>query len=221
MRDEDFSQFIECFGEATHRTPVPASTLTKWGDILPPVLIDYWRHEGWAGYGNGLLWTVNPDDFEHLKDSWLKGTSLENFDKFHVIARSAFGNLYLCGERTGRSVSIICNHNEILALKNRLKPKTLTAQNITIQSLFGASDPDDFDNSNPNGKLLFNRALKRCGPLSPDEMYGFEPALILGGNPILENLRRLRMDPHLLILRNFDTPKFPFSSVDLENLRMI
>ncbi|RFP92835.1 hypothetical protein D0O09_32720, partial [Pseudomonas putida] len=68
----------------------------KWGDILPPVLIDYWRHEGWAGYGK---WTTldgkTQMTLSTLKDSWLKGTSLENFDKFHVIARSAFGNLYL------------------------------------------------------------------------------------------------------------------------------
>ncbi|WP_409264974.1 GAD-like domain-containing protein [Pseudomonas sp. KCJK9000] len=186
--------------------------------MLPPALMEYWRNEGWAGYGNGLIWTVNPDDFEHLKKSWLADTLLESFDNFHVIARSAFGNLYLCGERTGRSVSIICNHNEILALKNRLKSKPLAAQNITIRSFFGASDPDDFDNSDINGKSLFNRALKKYGPLSPDEMYGFEPALVLGGSPTLENLRRVKMDPHLLILRNFDRPKLPLSSVDLEKL---
>ncbi|WP_449432739.1 GAD-like domain-containing protein [Pseudomonas putida] len=219
MRDEDLAQFIENFGEATQRTPVPEDTFKKWETILPPVLLEYWRKEGWAGYANGLLWTVNPDDLEHLKDAWLKGTPLELFDRFHVIARSAFGNLYLCGERTGRSVSIICNHNEILALKNRLTPKTLSAQNVTIQSLFGASDPDDFDNSDSNGKLLFNRALKKYGPLAPDEMYGFEPALILGGSHSLENLQRLKLDPHLLILRSFDIPTLPFSSVDLEKLK--
>ncbi|MBK1492740.1 GAD-like domain-containing protein [Pseudomonas aeruginosa] len=218
MRDEDFSLFINSFGEATQRTPVPESSLRKWENVLPPVLLEYWKDEGWAGYANGLLWTVNPDDFEHIKDAWLQGTPLESFDKFHVIARSAFGNLYLCGERTGRSVSIICIHNEILALKNRLKAKELGDQNITIQSLFGGSEPDDFDYSDSNDKLLFKRALKKYGPLAPDEMYGFEPALVLGGAPTLENLRRLKLDPHLLILRDFDTPTLPFSGVDLEKL---
>ncbi len=218
MRDEDFSLFIDSFGEATQRIPVPEFSLRKWENVLPPVLLEYWKDEGWAGYANGLLWTVNPDDFEHIKDAWLQGTPLESFDKFHVIARSAFGNLYLCGERTGRSVSIICIHNEILALKNRLKPKELSAQNITIQSLFGGSEPGDFDYADSSDKLLFSRALKKYGPLAPDEMYGFEPALVLGGAPTLENLRRLKLDPHLLILRNFDTPTLPFSGVDLEKL---
>ncbi|MNE90069.1 hypothetical protein D3C80_1875430 [compost metagenome] len=84
--------------------------------------------------------------------------------------------------------------------------------------MFGVSDPDDFDYHDTNGKLLFERAVKKYGPLAPDEMYGFEPALVLGGSSSLENLRRLKLDPHLLILRNFDTPTLPFSGVDLEKL---
>ncbi|NQD54408.1 DUF1851 domain-containing protein [Pseudomonas sp. CM25] len=218
MRDLDFAEFIEYFGEATQRTSVPEASFEKWKSILPPVLIQYWKNEGWAGYANGLFWTVNPDDYEHIKDAWLKDTPIESLDKFHVIARSAFGNLYLCGEKTGHSTSIICNHNEILAVKNRLKIKELTAQNITIQSLFGTSEPEDYDNTDSNGKPLFERALKKYGPLAPDEIYGFEPALVAGGKPTLQNLCRLKLDPHLLILRNFDTPRLPFSSKDLKNL---
>lgn len=218
MRDFDLAEFIECFGEATQHNRVPESSLAKWKSILPPILIQYWKDEGWAGYANGLFWTVNPDDYEHIKDAWLKGTPLDSLDRFHVIARSAFGNLYLCGEKTGHSATIICNHNEILALKNRLKPKELATQNLTIQSLFGTSEPDDYDNSDSNGKPLFKRALKKYGPLAPDEMYGFEPALVAGGKPTLENLCKLKLDPHLLILRNFDTPKLPFSSADLAKL---
>ncbi|MNR02129.1 hypothetical protein D3C85_1179700 [compost metagenome] len=49
-------------------------------------------------------------------------------------------------------------------------------------------------------------------------MYGFEPALVLGGSATLKNLRRLKLDPHLLILREFDTPTLPFSNVDLDKL---
>lgn len=124
-----------------------------------------------------------PDDYEHIKDAWLKGTPLDLLDRFHVIARSAFGNLYLCGEKTGHSATIICNHNGILALKNRLKPKELATQNLTIQSLFGTCEPDDYDNSDSNGKPLFKRTLKKYGPLAPDEVYGFEPTLVAGGKP--------------------------------------
>ncbi|MFA7894688.1 GAD-like domain-containing protein [Pseudomonas putida] len=215
MRDLDFIEFIECFGEATEKMQIPEASFIKWENILPPTLIQYWQNEGWAGYANGLFWIVNPEDYEHIKDAWLKDTPLESLDKFHVIARSAFGNLYLCGENTGHSASIICNHNEILALRSRLKPKKLTAQSITIQSLFGTSEPGDYDNTDSNGKPLFKRALKKYGPLAPDEVYGFEHALVAGGQPTLENLCKLKIDQHLLILRNLDKSKLPFSDIDL------
>ncbi|VVN92617.1 GAD-like domain-containing protein [Pseudomonas fluorescens] len=218
MRDPHFEYFIEKFGEATHSTPVPEASLAYWADKLPPILLTYWREEGWAGYADGRLWTVNPDDYEDIKDAWLEETPLATLDNFHVIARDAFGDLYLCGERTGASVTIVCLHNEILALKNQLKPRPLHDHDPSIQALFGVAKLEKCDYPDTNGKLLFDRAVKKYGPLAPDEMYGFEPALVLGGSPTLENLRRLKLDPHLHILRQFDSPTLPFSSVDVDKL---
>lgn len=218
MRDPDFAYFIKKFGEATHTTPVPETSLAQWHDKLPPALLTYWREEGWCGYANGRLWTVNPDDYEDIKDAWLDGTPLPNLDTFHVIARSAFGKLYLCGEKTGASITIICPHNEILALKNQLKPRSLHDQDPSVQALFGVAKLNSLDYPDMNGKLLFERAMKKYGPLAPDEVYGFEPALVLGGSATLANLRRLKIDPHLHILRQFDTPNFPFGGVDITKL---
>lgn len=218
MRDSDFALFIETFGEATYKTPVSEADLAQWAEKLPPALLKYWREEGWAGFANGLLWMVNPDDYEDIKDAWLEQTPFASIDKFHVIARSAFGDLFLCGERTGRSVTIVCLNNEILALKNKLKPKPLQDQDFSIQSFFGSREPEDFDYKDVNGKLLFDRAVKKYGPLEPDEMYGFEPALVMGGSPELDNLRRLKLDPHLHILRQLDNPTLPFSHSDFDNL---
>lgn len=189
-----------------------------WSNKLPPILLTYWREEGWATYANGLLWIVNPDDYEYIKNIWLEDTPLATFDNFHVIARSAFGDLYLCGERTGRSVTIACPNNEILALKNKLKTKPLHDQDFSIKSFFACRDPEDFDYYDINGKLLFERAVEKYGPLEPDEMYGFEPALVMGGHPTLDNLRRLKLNPHLHILREFGSPTLPFSNIDFDKL---
>ncbi|AZE99531.1 hypothetical protein C4J95_2069 [Pseudomonas orientalis] len=218
MRDPHFAYFIEKFGEATHRTSVPEECINQWVDKLPPMLLNLWREEGWAGYANGRLWIVNPDDYEDIKDEWMEETPLAALDNFHVIARSAFGKLYLCGEKTGASVTVVCAHNEILALKNQLKPRQIQDHDPSIQALFGTAKLDNFDHPDINGKLLFERALKKYGSLGPDEMYGFEPALVLGGSATLENLRRLKLDPHLHILRQFENPKLPFSNVDFDKL---
>jgi len=218
MRDADFSLFIETFGEASYSTPVPEESFASWSDKLPPVLLTYWREEGWATYANGLLWIVNPNDYEYIKNIWLEDTPLSTFDNFHVIARSAFGNLYLCGEKTGRSVTIACTNNEILALKSKLKEKPLHDQDFSIKAFFACSRPKQYDYIDTKGKLLFERAAEKYGPLEPDEMYGFEPALVMGGNPTLKNLRRLKLDSHLHILRQLDRPSLPFSNVDFDNL---
>lgn len=218
MRDPHFKYFIEKFGEATYRTSVPEATLAHWANKLPPILLSFWREEGWAGYANGRLWTVNPDEYEDIKNTWLEGTPVSTLDIFHVIARDAFGDLYLCGEKTGASVTITCIHNEIIALKNQLKPRPLPDHDPSIQALFGTAKLENFDYPDINGKLLFERALKKYGPLEPDEMYGFEPALVMGGSATLDTLRRLKLDPHLHILRQLDSPTLPLSSSDFDKL---
>lgn len=38
--------------------------------------------------------------------SWLEGTKFERIDTYHLIARSAFGDRYLWGEKTGASLKI-------------------------------------------------------------------------------------------------------------------
>lgn len=47
---------------------------------------------------------------------------------------------------------------------------------------------------------LFERALAKLGPLDHDTMYGFVPALALGGEPSLERLQKLDAHVHLDIL---------------------
>lgn len=49
-------------------------------------------------------------------------------------------------------------------------------------------------------KPLFKRALRKLGPLQSDEMYGFEPALTIGGTPNLEHLVKVKMVEHLVFL---------------------
>ena len=47
---------------------------------------------------------------------------------------------------------------------------------------------------------LYRSAVGGLGVPSDDEMFGFEPALALGGRAELECVKRLRMKPELSIL---------------------
>lgn len=191
MRDDDFKVFIAAFGEATRQSDVPGEAIQKWRGKLPDQLLRYWQDEGWCSYANGLLWTVDPDDYEDLVDEWLSGTSIEQRDRFHVIARSAFGGLYLWGEKTGYSVTVECSVSAIYSFGRSL------TQDIDARRFFGNRSPANCDLDDESGQPLFERALAKLGPLEPDEVYGFEPALVLGGKMRLENLAKIKLDIHL------------------------
>ena len=217
MRDEAFDVFIEEFGEATHHSAVPPSAIARWRGKLPDQLLAYWSEEGWCGHANGLFWIVDPDEYEDLVDEWLEESPLEQVDSFHAIARTAFGTLYLCGEKTGRSVTIDCATNAMFVLPRGLHPKAKEDLDRSIRSFLGL-DKDECDLKDETGQPLFDRALAKLGPLAPDEMYGFEPALVAGGKMRLQNLRKVKLDQHLTILRQLAAPTMPFANIDIDKL---
>lgn len=218
MRDEDFEYFISKFGEATKHVDIPASSIEKWRGKLPDQLLKYWKEEGWCEYANGLFCTVDPDEYEDLVDEWLADTQLEQLNAFHVIARSAFGDLYVCGEKSGRSVTIACPIHMISALPKELKAKTKDDLNLSIRSFFAFSKPTRFDMQDESGQPLFERAMAKLGALESDEIYGFEPAVVLGGKVNLENLAKVKTDVHLTILRQLAAPTLPLTNLDLDKL---
>ncbi|WP_114812947.1 GAD-like domain-containing protein [Paraburkholderia kururiensis] len=217
MRDEDFEYFISKFGEPTHRMDVSAAAIDRWRGKVSDRLLSYWKEEGWCGYANGLLWIVDPEEYEDTVDEWLDGSPLERLDAFHAIARTAFGKIFLWGEATGQSVTINCATHAIFALKRELRKKNLSDLDISMRSFLGKSK-SECDLKDEKGIPLFDRAVEKLGPLAPDEMYGFEPAIVLGGKILLNNLRKVKTDQHLTILRQMAAPTMPFSDADIDKL---
>lgn len=218
MRDEDFEVFIEDFGEATSCVAAPPETIERYRGKLPDQLLHYWATEGWCAYADGLLWTVDPGDYEEIVDAWLQDTPFQASDRFHAIARSAFGDLYLCGENTGPQLDLLAPLHSLLALKHELRPKTAEELDFEIRCFFGGRDTTEGDLTDEHGDPLFKRALEKFGPLGPDDVYAFEPALILGGRPILESLQKVEIQPHLAILRQLAPPRLPFLDIDPDQL---
>jgi hypothetical protein len=139
MRDEDFTYFISKWGEATHRRDVPAESIDRWRGRLPDQLLTYWREEGWCGYGNGLFWTVDPEEYEDLVHEWLADIPFEKIDTFHVIGRTAFGMLFTCGEKVGPVLDIDCLMHSLHALQSDLRPKPSNDLDFNIRGFFSGA----------------------------------------------------------------------------------
>jgi hypothetical protein len=199
MRDEDFDTFIKSMGGATSYRPATPESMARYRGRLPNYLLQRWQEEGWRGYANGLFWTVNPQDFEHILPRWLESTSLRNLDKFHVFGRTGFGELYAWAEHYGCNVIISCPIGVITAIaQNFAKPSPRPDLGMSV--FFGRAEKEEFDLEDDNDERLFERAAKKLGPLGEKEIYGFEPALALGGPRQLAHLAKLDMAIHLNLL---------------------
>lgn len=204
--DEAFSIFLEEFGSPIEHREVQRSSIQRYRGKLPDQLLEYWREHGWCGYGEGIFWMVNPQDYDDVVESWLKGTELERFDNYHVVARSAFGDLYLWGEASGASLKI----TSILSryhVHNSIYVGDKMDAGVRAFMVSKRADTNDYGN-------LFKPAKRKLGRLQPDEMYGFTPALMLGGLDKLEHLEKVKAVEHLMLLSQLTTLQ-PFSFSDL------
>ncbi|MFG6443100.1 GAD-like domain-containing protein [Roseateles sp. LKC17W] len=211
MRDDDYLFLVERLGEPTLTRVVPTALIRNSCGVLPELLLTYWKTEGFNQFKHGLYSSVNPEEWQGVVDEWLAGTVFEQFGRFYALTRTAFGELRLFNQQIGSAVTLNPLCGEISSRSMRLvQPDRL---HIEIGLLFSPK-PDHWDMLDHEDKYLFDRALKKLGPLAMDEMYGFEPSLLLGGPAKLENLVKVDAYTHCALLRRLiDKPWVPFTDI--------
>ncbi|MBI6574483.1 DUF1851 domain-containing protein [Pseudomonas viridiflava] len=190
--DKVFARFLEKFGGPVDRQDVPMSSIERYRGKLPNQLLEYWTEHGWCGYGEGIFWIVNPQEYEGVVASWIEGTELEKRDTYHLIARGAFGDLYLWGEKTGFSLKITSVFSRCVIHDFEPTPEQMDRK---LQDFIVSRKVDSNDVEN-----LFSQARRKLGTLRHDEMYGFVPALMLGGSASLGHVEKLKAVEHLILL---------------------
>jgi hypothetical protein len=195
--DEIFSIFREEFGNVIDHRPASALTLDYYKNKLPDQLINHWKKHGWSGYGDGRFWLVNPQEYECVVAAWLNGTPLERLDNYHLFARDAFGTLHLWGERTGPSLTITSIYSQY-----NFDDLELTSQDREndFQHFLLVQDKESSDFCD-----CFEKTMKRLGTLAHDEMYGFVPAVLLGGSDDPDHLQKVKVIEHLTLLAQLET----------------
>ncbi|KQZ86741.1 GAD-like domain-containing protein [Pseudomonas sp. Root562] len=204
--DKVFARFIEKIGNPMARQEVPVSSIERYRGKVPNLLLEYWAEHGWCGYGDGIFWIVNPQEYEGVVASWIEGTKLQERDTYHLIARSAFGDLYLFGEKTGFSLKIssVLSRYVINNLDFRTEEMDRHLQGFLLTREVDTNNYGD----------LFKPAKKKLGTLRHDEMYGFVPALMLGGPDTLDHLEKVKAVEHLTLLSQIAELQ-PYSFSDL------
>lgn len=194
------------FGPSLARRDVPPEKIEKFRGKLPDQLLTYWREYGWCGYADGLFWTVDPDEWEDELDAWIGDTEFVERDAYYVIGRTAFGELILWGETTGQSLKVLTAYGMIFPSFDEAEFQE-DGPDLTIQLFFSSCTREGFDLLDSEKKPLFERARAKLGALDHNTMYGFVPALGLGGVATLDNLQKLDAHVHLDIISQVSEPK--------------
>lgn len=206
IMDEHFDYFYndEGFGPPIYSELVSDDIINKYKGKLPNQLLEYWKAFGFSGWGNGLFWLVNPEEYQDVLDAWLENIETQPHEEYFVIARSAFGDLQVWGTIHGNCYKI---SSTISSIFPNIEVMKKNEGDYLIKNFFASQDKKYQNFKDFYNKPLFERAVKKYGELTKNEMFGFEPALVLGGEAKLENVRKLPIISHLQFLASLDTPR--------------
>jgi hypothetical protein len=180
-----FPNFHNKHGSVFDAKPVPTEIIEKYKDIVPRSLIRLWEEDGWGGYAEGLLWTIDPTKYQEIVPRWIElGANGVPF------MRTCFGDLLVWDDKTmGRTVKMIdirhCQR-EIICEGMRHMFEVSFCHDVYLNYALKTDE--------------FSEIKKRLGALRSEECYGYEPVLILGGDEILDNLKKVNFDVYLDIL---------------------
>ncbi|NNG20733.1 DUF1851 domain-containing protein [Naumannella sp. ID2617S] len=165
---------------------------------LPRTILDFMISHGFSGFGRGLFWLVDPARWQPTVEMLLETAELpQPVGELTAFGRTAFGDVYAWSQQTGVVTVSPATGNVFVDDTSDELPEDAE---LVAGSFFSIARPDSFDLEDEDGHRLFDRARAELGELSPSEAYGFFPPLQLGGPARLENLQRVDVLAHLVIL---------------------
>lgn len=202
------------FGKPNYqRFPIRAE-VERYRGVLPDLLLAIWETVGFSAYSNGGLWLVNPSDYDVILKRILKPTVFIEQDIYHVIARNAWGDLILWGEKSGNNLEIVPSMQWICTCgTNAMKDIIVGKVDEALDRCFSSLPLSFMENEDEDDHPMLARATAatRLGKLSEDEMYGFSPFLFMGGECQLKNLQKVNIYSHLELIA--DMGKFEIIDV--------
>lgn len=203
------------FGSPDRYIEANEDVINKYQGILPDELLLYWKEYGFSSFKNGLYWITNPDKYTKLVQSYLKGTPFESRSNLYVVARSAFGKLYIWESTKGGSLRLFSMYNMVFSSADADRENYTKEEENFEMINYIAKSPISLDDDDASGKPLFERALKKLGKVEIDEMYGYKLSHFLGGKESITNLTKMNLFNHYEIQKELKAPTISVS--DMEN----
>jgi hypothetical protein len=213
MAKIDFFEWIlDENGELENRVSVERDETERYVGKVPDGLIRFWRQNGRGSYYRGAYWFCDPAPFQPLIEQIFAGDPEYDPAMMTTVMYTASGELRIW-------------HPEKKKIYVRFELQDV--DNPPPSSWHSSKDGKPFSDDSIIGDLchnsegpfrgdenedeFLNAAIARLGHLAPGEIYGFVPAIQLGGDYVVENLQKVRVLEHLAFLAQLK----PFVLTDL------
>ncbi len=205
-----FAAIVDQFGPPAGAVKATPKEIDRYRDRLPSALLDFWVQHGWGSWKDGRTWLCDPALLEPIVRAIFEGDAELAPDDITAIAYNAFGEV-LFWHRTRRSITYTAPLGTVTIANPEsyadIETGRPTSQAFTIGAdIFGPISSSEAPFVDENGKDLFPRAMRRLGPLAPGEIYGFAPALSMGGAAVIANVVRAPIREHLTMLVAIEPP---------------
>lgn len=220
-----FAYMLRKLGEPRFAAKTTPAEAERYAGRVPEALIRFWSEHGRGAYLDGLYWISDPEPFDPLIATIFKDDPEFDPAEMTHVAHTAFGSLKLWHRRR-RGVLVDLLTSTVFNPPERSWHDAKTglpfSENFSIGTLVAITGAEYTEDQ----KDLLASAMTRQGPLAPGEVYGFSPALQLGGSYTAENLRRVRAIEHLAFLAQLarlnlvsltvpEPPAFPYGRTEV------
>lgn len=198
MLHDFFKYVVKKHAPPGKSSPLDSDELLDLIEVLPEHLVEFYRAYGRCILRKGLLQVCHPKDLQEILKLVLNSDPDINDENSHAFAYSPFGDIYFYNKRYGCGSIELLNgkiFNDDLTSSTEISPLI----DNTVFMPFSLSD-ESLDFIDQSGKPLFKKSVKTYGELNIGECYGFVPALELGGEADITNVRRLKAPEHFAII---------------------
>ncbi|WP_370981213.1 GAD-like domain-containing protein [Agaribacterium sp. ZY112] len=205
--------FFDEFEAVENQVFPDQQTIKEYSAKLPENLISFWGSYGFCSFLSGLFWIVNPKQYKGELCEWLDKAGLEGADNYHVIAKSAFGDLFVWKEDYGL-IYEINSMNSWIILQDPPSSDLNKEFNLFLASL----SPDILDvEDESTGEEMHEQLCEKLGPTSEFEVYSFTPSLVAGGGQNLNSLNKSDLFLYLSLIKDLKSPSV-ITEDDLSNM---
>jgi hypothetical protein len=177
-----FEKFIEIFPSGQKLEIPDRNLFDSYATLLPESILQFWNEVGFGTQMKGYLKVINPDDYKDFVATAFRNTEGPAI----VLGATAFADL------------LIWEKDCIKQLNFRRGIVRVASTNFSVFVNHRLTKWENIEFSMDGGQYL--EALELLGPPAFDECYAYVPALLLGGAAKVENIQKVKLREHLLLL---------------------